>query len=143
MCSVLFSFFCLWISTADVSGATNCRYASALLSYTFSHRARVIPHFEPFIKTPEEDLLDILLLPLNITNDRYFSSDEVSTHIDTSGRFHADGARVGEMPFCDLFLVPGNLSFHPLYLLLDLSYLTRFFMILHVKTFNLIKTYKI
>lgn len=86
----------------------DCEYSSALLSYTLSHRARVIPNFEPFIKTPEEDLLDVLLLPLNITNDRYFSSDEVSTHVDTSGRFHADGARVGEIHFCDFFLIPGT-----------------------------------
>ncbi|XP_054273373.1 uncharacterized protein LOC128993479 [Macrosteles quadrilineatus] len=93
--------------SAVVEGATNCFYSSALLSYTFSHRARVIPNFEPFIITPEEDLLDILLDPLNITVNRFFSADEVGTHVDMPGRFHVDGYRVGEIPFCDFFLVPG------------------------------------
>uniref|UniRef100_A0A1B6ML65 Uncharacterized protein n=1 Tax=Graphocephala atropunctata TaxID=36148 RepID=A0A1B6ML65_9HEMI len=107
MNSVLSLLSCIFILAKSALPASDCEYASALLTYTFSHRTRVIPNFEPFISTPEEDLLDILLLPLNITNNRYFSADEVGTHIDTSGRFHADGARIGEMPFCDLFLVPG------------------------------------
>lgn len=108
MRAVLFLSCLILFLAKSCEGATDCAYSSVLLSYTFSHRARVIPNFEPFIKTPEEDLLDILLLPLNITVNRYFSSDEVATHIDTPGRFHADGYRVGEFPFCDLFLVPGK-----------------------------------
>uniref|UniRef100_A0A1B6MNR5 Uncharacterized protein n=1 Tax=Graphocephala atropunctata TaxID=36148 RepID=A0A1B6MNR5_9HEMI len=106
MRAVLF-LSCLLFLTNGGQGATDCAYTSALLSYTFSHRARVIPNFEPFIITPEEDLLDILLLPLNITVNRYFSSDEVATHVDVSGRFHADGYRIGEISFCNFFLVPG------------------------------------
>jgi len=105
MRAVLF-LSCLLFLAKSGEGATDCAYSSALLSYTFSHRARVIPGFEPFIITPEEDLLDILLDPLNITVNRYFSADEVGTHVDMPGRFHVDGYRVGEIGFCDFFLVP-------------------------------------
>ncbi|KAG8243323.1 hypothetical protein J6590_047453 [Homalodisca vitripennis] len=106
MRAVLF-LSCLLFLTNGGQGATDCAYTSVLLSYTFSNRARVIPNFSPFVKTLEEDLLDILLLPLNISTNRYFSSDEVGTHIDVPGRFHADGYRIGEIGFCDFFLVPG------------------------------------